>query len=210
MADAAPVEFDSSDDWQKLVLKLMGAGHTIIHERGTFRHKAFKKDFPADKQITIEGVPLLAVDAHPVLWGEVLPENADLCLDENANLLPQHEFEERYVNFLGWFNYAEGSDPGAEYIPNVKRFICQVPDRFSDSPGCVDVGFDARKPAAEERTHRYDPEHDETVEVLKGQSEAIGTTLKAVEELLKDRPAVPPPGPSKGSQVKPQKGEARA
>ena len=187
---SAVADFDSSDDWQKLVLKWSAAGHEVLHERSTFRHKAYKKDFDPktviQRRVGNDLVPYMTSTGHTLTVGDVLPERADLCLDIDGHMLPQHEFEKRYFEFLNWFNYVEGSDPKAEHIPNAEQWICMIPDPFSESTGMVEAGWDARKkaPDEEERTHRYDPRTDEMVEIVKQQCEATSLTMEAVRQLL--------------------------
>ena len=184
---AENMEFDSGDDNQKLVMRWMAAGHEVVHERGTFRHKAYKKEFKPDTPVKQNGAQMIMSNGHALVAGDILPERADLALDMDGNVLPQHEFEKRYREFLNWFTMVEGSDPGAEYVPNAAQYVCQTPDTFSESPGMVEIGFDASKPAEEDRTHRYDQDRDELVEIVKAQGEVAGTALEAVKQLLEER-----------------------
>jgi hypothetical protein len=191
---SAAADFDSSDEYQKLILKWTAAGHEVIHERGTFRHKDYKKELPPETVVKLDGAPLLSSHGKTVEAGELLPERTDLALDMDGNILPEHEFVKRYKNYLNWFNYVEGSDPGAEPIPDRIEYVMQVPDKFSESGGFVEAGWDARKPPEEEATHKYDPVKDEMVEMVRGQGEALGTAMEAVQKLLEERPAKRGPG----------------
>ena len=183
---SAAMDFDTDSAWQALALKWQAADHTVIHSRGTFRHKAYKKDLDPELVIKRDGVPFMTSNGHTLTFKDLLPERADLCLDMDGNVLPQHEFEKRYREFMNWFNFVEGSDPGAEHIPNAEQWICQTPDTFSESPGMVEIGFDARKPAEEERTHKYDPASDKMIEVMQATNEktdlAIAALAKFVEQ----------------------------
>lgn len=194
---SAAADYDTDAEWQKLVITWQAAGHEVIHERGTFRHKTYRKDFPPETVIRKrDGMPYLTNhkdengELHTLLTGEVLPERADMCLDEKGRMIDQHEFEKRYINdFLSWFKWVEQSEIEAEPIPNAERWICMIPDPFSESPGMVEVGFDAHRPADMERTHKYDPQRDELVEIMKVDREAQTITLKAVQQLLETQAA---------------------
>jgi hypothetical protein len=188
---AGTQDFDTSDDYQKLVMRWMAAGHEVVHERATFRHKAYKKEFEPDTPVKMDGAQMIMSNGHALVAGDILPERADLALDMDGNVLPQHEFEKRYMEFLNWFTMVEGSDTGSEYIPNGSHWITQMPDPFSESPGMVEIGFDARKPAEAERTHMWDEANDKMVEVMQTQSEGIETALSAVKKLL-ETPAPEP------------------
>jgi hypothetical protein len=181
------MDFDTDQAWQSLSLKWQAAGHTVIHERATFRHKAYKKELDPDTIIMRDGAPFITNHGHTLTFKDLMPERADLCLDMDGNMLPQHEFEKRYMEFMNWFDFIEGSDPGAEHIPNAERWICQTPDTFSESPGMVEIGFDARKPAKEEATHQYDPVNDKMIEIMKANSEKADLTMEAVRHLLEDK-----------------------
>jgi hypothetical protein len=189
MAEAQ--DFDSSDDYQKLTLRWMAAGHEVVHDRGTFRHKAYRKEFAPDTPVMMDGAQMIMSNGHALVAGDILPERADLALDMDGNVLPQHEFAKRYLEFLQWFTMVEGSDTGSEYIPAGCQYITQMPDPFSESPGMVEIGFDARKPAEEERTHRWDEANDKMVEVMQTQNEGIETALSAVKELLEKGATAP-------------------
>lgn len=185
-------DFDSSDEQQKLLLKWMAAGHDIIHDRGTFRHVAYKKDLPGDMPIKQDGGQLVTSTGHGVVAGDCLPERVDLCTDADGNLLSQQEFERRYKDYLQWFQLVEGSDPEFEWVPNCARWLTEVHDTFSESPGMVEIGYDARKPApASETEFKYDPRTNEIIEQQKQMNEGLSTTLDAVKTLLEDRKSEP-------------------
>lgn len=198
-------EFDTSDEWGKLVMKWNAAGHTVVHDRGTFRHKAYMKNLDPEMQIKVDGADYITNHGHALKVGDVLPERADLCLDMDGNLLPQHEFEKRYFEYLNWFDYIEGSDPKAEHIPNVHRYISQVPDQFSESPGMVEAGWDARKPAEKEATHQYDPNTDKMVEIMHASNEKADLTMEAVKRLLEQNAPVADEEPRKRGPGRPRK-----
>ncbi len=211
---SAATDYDTDEDWQKLVMKWSAAGHEVLHERKTFRHKAYKKDLDPEaviqRRVGSDLVPYTTSTGHTLTFGDVLPERADLCLDMDGHMLPQHEFEKRYFEFLNWFNYVEGSDPKAEPIPNAEQWICMIPDPFSESPGMVEAGWDARKPspAEDERTHRYDPRTDEMVEIVKQQGEATNLTLEAVRQLLEAAQTPVVDEPKKRGRGRPRKDAA--
>jgi hypothetical protein len=180
--------FDTSDSWQKLVMKWNAAGHEVIHDRSTLRLVQYRKEFDPSTPVMRDGKQFVTSSGHRLVVGDLFPERADLCLDANANMISQRMFEDRYITYLKWFDYVEGSDPEDEPIPNIKNYIAQTNDRFSDSRGMVEIGFDADKPAEKEMTHMYDPGRDELVEVTKKQGEALETTLEAVKKLLEMPP----------------------
>jgi len=187
MSSAA--DFDTNDDMQKLYNKWQAAGHEVIYERAAFRHAGFKKDFEPDTVVRIGDAPILMrADGQPLKVSECLPERADLALDMDGKLLPQHEFEKRYLEYLDWFSFIEGSDPKAEPIPHVENYIKMVPDTFSESNGLVEAHFDARKPPEEERTHHYDPIADKEVEI---QRETNTVLMESIKELLAERKNAP-------------------
>jgi len=185
---SAATDFDTSEEWQKLTMKWMAAGHEVIHARGTFRHKAYRQEFEPDQIIFRErGVPFITHSGKTLRVGDVYPERADVCLNMDAIMLPQHEFEKRYIEVLNWYNFVEGSDPKSEPIPNINRYISHIKDPFSESPGPVEIGFDAHKPAEADPTHHYDSDKDKMVEIVKQQGEAANLTMEAVKQLLEER-----------------------
>lgn len=171
---------DTDEEMQKMVMRWTTAGHEFIPERTTFRHRMFKKDLDPCTVIRYEdGTPIILYGKQ-VTVGDVLPERADLALDSSGKLLNANDFEKRYEEYLRWFRMVEGSDPKSEPIPDIVDFVTAIPDPFSDSPGMVQVHYDARKPAEVERTHLYDPNTDQLVEINK----SLETQGKAIEHLL--------------------------
>jgi hypothetical protein len=166
---AAAEYLDMDEDYQKLVMKWMAAGHEVIHERRVFRHRTYKKDFPSDQVIKRNGIPFITDCGHKLTFGDVFPERADLALDMNGCVVSQEVFTTRYKEYLGWFQFTENSDLDAEFIPDVNDYLSQTYDTFSDSKGFVQIGYDARKPAEIEATHLYDPRNDQMVEITKNQ-----------------------------------------
>lgn len=191
---SAATDYNSNDEQQKRWFRWVSAGHTIVHERDTFRHRVYKKDLDPTIPVRMDGVQMIMSNGHALVVGDVLPERADLALDSDGNLLPQHEFEKRYKEFLNWFTFVEGSDPSCEYIPSSRDWISQTPDTFSESPGMVEIGFDATRLPTKERTHLYDSSNDKLVEIVKAQGDAQSTVLDAVKQLLEVQAAKKSPG----------------
>lgn len=165
---------------EKQFMRWQAAGHTVIFERGTFRHKVHKKDFPPDKVIMRNGIPFVTSVGHTLTIGDVFPERADLCLDLDGNVVSQDEFTRRYKEFLRWFPWNESVELDAEPIPGVETWLSETYDTFSDSGGFVEIGYDANKKPETVRTHLYDPIKDELVEIIKSQA----TTQEAIQFLL--------------------------
>lgn len=160
-------------------MKWQTAGHEVMYDRSTYRHKAFRKHFASDAIIKVDGVPLL-LHGKTVKVADTFPERADLALDEDGNLVTQHEFSRRYKDWLTWFSWNEATDLSAEPIPGVLEYVTATYDRFSESRGLVEINFDARKPAEEVATHKYDPNSDKLIEMAETQA----TIAKGLEYLL--------------------------
>ncbi len=180
--------FDSNKAFDEQVMQWTVAGHEVIVERGTFRMKKYLKNLSANTPVMVcetgaEPHQLLGVGDHRIVVGDLLPERADLCLDEEGTLISQSDFIDRYVEYINWHKMVEGSDPGSEHIPNVKTYVAQIPDTFSESPGYVTVGYDARKPAPSDPTHQYDSTKDEMVEIKSN----VNLTLEGIQALLEER-----------------------
>lgn len=187
------MDIDKKDEFEReLFLRWQVAGHEVIPERVTFRHKTYKKDFPKGTKVCVEGVPIYNYD-KPVLVEDILPERADLCLDADANVVSQEEFERRYKAWLSWFPFVEGSDPTCEPIQGVLKYLKDVPDSFSESPGMIEVNFNARIPAPE-KTHTYNPVTDELIPIQKNQEQMTAVLADMTEVLskLKRGPGRPP------------------
>ncbi len=167
------------------------AGHEYIPERNLYRHRAYRKEFAPGIAVKLDGVPLI-VEGCLVKTEELLPERADLALDMDGNILPQHEFERRYIDWLQWFTWHEATDLTAEPIPNVLDFVLKAKDVFSESNGLIPIHYDARKPA-EIATHRYDPMSDKMIEIAETQATiAKGLEFLLEQNLNKRGPGRPP------------------
>lgn len=173
---------DTDEEMQKMVMRWTTAGHEFIPERSTFRHRMFKKDLDPCTPIRFEDGTPVVLYGKQVTVGDVLPERADLALDANGKLLNANEFEKRYREWQRWFRLVEGSDPNSEPVPDVFDYVTAIPDPFSDSPGMVQVHYDARKPAEAERTHHYDPDTDQLVEI----KESLSTQNEALRMLIEN------------------------
>lgn len=167
------------------MLTITAAGHEPIQERDSFRHKTYRKDFSRGTKVTRDGIPLVArgsVDRCILTTDMLLPEHADLALDEEGSVVSQDEFTRRYREYRRWYPMVEGSDPTCEPVPGVLDFLMSVPDRWTESPGMVDAGFDPYIPAPE-KTHTYDPIQDKLVPIMENQN----TLGEAIKVLLQDR-----------------------
>lgn len=193
MADR--MEQTPREEFAEQSLRLQAAGHTVIHDRYTFRHRAFKHDFHPETIIKVRdesgvSVPLLNSWGQTVTVGDVYPERADLCLDENGCVVDQSTFEDRYLAWLE-VTLPDFCDPRNEAIPDPAQWVLKIRDPFSESPGPVEVGFDARKPAEQEATHMYNPQTDEMIERIASnqeqQSEALVAALAGLKELMEKR-----------------------
>lgn len=135
---------------QDQVQKWLRYGHEPIYERGTVRLRDFRKSLPPDLDVTIFNkeiggyVPLMLSCGRALKCGEVLPERADLALDENGRLLSQGEFEQNYMTYLAAFSYTDGSDINFEPIPYVVNYVKETPDRFGDTKAMIEIGFDPK------------------------------------------------------------------
>lgn len=195
----AELDETPSDDFMQMALRLQAAGHEVIPERFTYRHRTFRKDFPAGTVVKVrhghEVVPLITSFGTTVTTDQVLPERADLALDEQGCVLDKNAFEERYLMMLD--SLMQMGDPKSEHIPDPEQWVVMVPDTFSESPGMVEIGYDANKPAEQEVTHVYDPVKDEVIERLDKQSEGIEVALEGVKKLLEQPPRRGPGRPRK-------------
>lgn len=193
--------FDTDEATRDMFNRWQIAGHTVIVERGTFRHAQFKRDHDPEAVLKVDGVPYLNSQGKTVKVGQLLPERADLALDMDGNVLPKHEFEKRYRDFLRYVPMIEGSDPGAEHIPDPVRWVTQVIDTYSESVGPVEAGWDANVPALEEATHTYDPKNDKLIEIVetnaKSQAEINAAVLEGLKGLSEKQAPPPKRGPGR-------------
>ena len=179
----------NGDKSQPDSLRWQVAGHEVIYDRNTFRHKAYRKDFAPGTLVKVDGVPVITAGGKVLCTDDIFPERGDLCLDMDANIVPQHEFERRYKAFLEWFTWIESTDLLVEPVPDVAQYVSMTYDTFSESRGFVPIGFDARKKAEGDATHRYDPIEDKMVEIAETQK-VMAEVLKAMTE--KRGPGRPP------------------
>lgn len=175
MADAT----DRGDRSMPDAIRWQTAGHEFIAERHVYRHRAYRKSFSPDAVVKADGVPLI-FGGSVIKVSSLLPERADLALDMDGNLLSQNEFERRYQDWLQWFSWHEATDLSAEPVPDVLDFVTKTPDVFNESRGLIPINYDARKPAEELPTHRYDPTADKMIEI----AESMPAIAKGLEFLL--------------------------
>lgn len=178
--------------FQKFAMKVITAGHEVIPERSTFRHKGYRKDFAKGTIVKIEGCPYITEFGAVLKTDDIFPERADLCLDVDGNLVSQQEFQRRYIEHLSWFDRPEGSEVELEPIPNVTEYVSKTYDVFNESGSMVTIGYDARKPAETVPTHQYDPRKDELVEIQETQKMMADILAKLAEQPERRGPGRPP------------------
>jgi hypothetical protein len=188
---------DNVNQKQSDTVRWQVAGHEVLYDRSTFRHKAYRKDFERGTYVKYEGVPFITSVGKALKTEDLFPERADLCLDSDANVVSQMEFEKRYRQFLEWFTWVESTDVSVEPVPDVLDYLSQTSDSFSESRGLVTIGYDARKPAEDLPTHKYDPNSDKLVEIV--ESQAVMT--EALKLLLEKNLNKPGPGRPKKSSA---------
>lgn len=165
-------------------------GHEPVYARGTVRLASLKKSFPRDLVVTVFDKdaeayrPLILWDGKPLHAHEILPERADLALDERGRVLSQGEFEQNYALYLDAFVYPPGSDPRLEPVPNVVSFISEEPDKFSESRGMVPIRFNPRLDQEFKPRQRYGPNGETEEEWKREQSRNNGNDLGALVKLL--------------------------
>ena len=202
MADGMETPKDSFD---RDTLRLQSAGHEIIRERNTYRHRDLKQGFDAGTVVRVKNedgdfVPLLGHDGSEVKTEQILPERGDVALDEFARVLPRHEFEDRYK---AWFEVGlpeearDHTDLNSIPIPDPARWVKQIVDPFSESRGPVEIGYDARKPAEQEvqKFENVSADDDERMERIEDTlTQALEGMTSAVERLTppKRGPGRPP------------------
>jgi len=176
---------ENLDKWQML-------GHEPVYERGVVRLHQFKKYFAPNVIVkeyveeANEWAPVVLNSTFEELRAvDVLPERADLALDESGHLLHQGDFEQRYKLYLDAWVYEETADPNFEPIPNVRDFILEEPDSFSESRGYIPLKFDPKlnqefKP---EKLYGADGESEDEFKANKAK-EAINPLLDQILEGL--------------------------
>ena len=175
---------------QRQLQKWQMNGHEPVYERGSVRLANFKKSLPGDLEVTVldpatnDYVPFMLTCGRALKCGEVLPERADLALDEKGRLRSQAEFEQAYSVFLDAFGYVEGSDTGVEPVPNVVEFVRQTPDTFSESSGMIEIGFDPKLDEEFKPQRRYGPDGQSEEEYQQEQADRtdIASALKSIAE----------------------------
>ena len=181
---------------QDQVAKWLRYGHEPVYERGTVRLREFKKTLPADREVTVfdkkneRWVPLMLSCGRPLKCGEVLPERADLALDDEGRLLSQGEFEQRYMQYLSTFSYTEGSEIGLEPIPFVVNYVKETPDRFSESRGMIEIGFDPKLDQEFKPKQRWGPNGETEEEWLKESQKNSSDIASALQILAQNQAAL--------------------
>lgn len=114
----------------------------------------------------------------------MLPERADLALDEQGRLLNQAEFRANWQVFLDAFVYVEGSDTGFEPVPNVVNFVKETPDIYSESPGMIEIGFDPKLNEEFKPRQKYGPDGQSEEDYLRDKEDRsdIAAALKSIAD----------------------------
>lgn len=187
MAELTNIHQQQVQRWQR-------HGHDPVWERGTVRLRELKHDVPKNQPVLVhnkdtnEYVPLILSCGRPLLCGEVLPERADLALDAEGRLLSQAEFESNYEQYLSAFSYPDGSDPNFEPVPNVVRFVKEMPDPYGESRGMVEIGFDPHLEREFRPNARFGP-NGETEEEWLRESQKNSTDIAAALKVLSENQA---------------------
>lgn len=174
----------------------MDNGDEPIRSRGTVRLAQFKKNLPADLVVTVQDkesgqyVPLLLWDGKPLTCGEVLPERADLAIDEKGHLLTQADFEARYDAFLATFIFPDGADVGFEPVPNVVNYISETVDIYSESNGMIPIRFNPRLNEDFKPKQRYGPNGETEEEWLRESGKNSADIAAALQILAQNQAAL--------------------
>lgn len=129
------------DKWEIL-------GCKPIWQRGTVRLPQFMKTFPHNQIVTVrdsetgEYSPFKLRSGRNLVIADIMPERADLALDDKGRLVDQMQFEKNYAIYLDSFVMAPGSEIQNEPVPNVARFVNAKIDPWGESRGSVEVDFD--------------------------------------------------------------------
>ena len=171
------------DKWEMI-------GATPIWERGTVRLPQFKKTFADDVEVkvrdkkTFELRPFKLRSGRTLMASEILPERADLALDEDGVLLDQREFEDNYNVYLESFVFPPGADPRYEPVPNVANYINAKRDPWKlETLTYVEIDFDFDPNAEFKPKQLYGPNGEPEEEYLKKQAEEQND-IKALLALL--------------------------
>ena len=168
-------------------------GNEPIYARGTVRLARFKKTFPSDLAATVfdkeaeSYAPLILTCGRPLLCSEILPERADLALDEKGHVLSQGEFEQNYKAYLDAFSYPDGTDTNFEPVPNVIHFIKETPDPYGESRGMVEIGWDAQVGKEFNPSQKFGPNGETEEEYKKEQAKQSGDVADALQKLAQNQ-----------------------
>lgn len=176
------IQQEQLNKWQRL-------GHEPMWDRGTVRLREFKRTLPRDLDVTVldkrtgQYVPFMLPCGRPLKCGEVLPERADLALDDEGHLLSQADFEQRYDIYLAAFVYPSGSDLAFEPVPNVVQYVSEMPDPWSESKGMVTIGT-PRDTGEFVPKARFGPNGETEEEWLKESQKNVGDIASAMSKIV--------------------------
>ena len=173
----------------ELLKKWQMMGAEPVFARGTCRLVQFRKTFSREVPVTVldkatmSYKPLILSDGAPLMAHEVLPERADLALDEDGHLLAQGEFSQNYERYLDSFIYPAGSNPRDEPVPNVVHFVKEMPDPYTESSGMIEIRFDPKLDQPFRPNQRFGPNGESEEEWKREQSKAAGDTTAILKQL---------------------------
>ena len=173
----------------ELLKKWQMMGAEPVFARGTCRLVEFRKTFSSEVPVTVldkatmSYKPLILSDGAPLMAHEVLPERADLALDEDGHLLAQGEFSQNYERYLDSFIYPAGSNPRDEPVPNVVHFVKEMPDPYTESSGMIEIRFDPKLDQPFRPNQRFGPNGESEEEWKREQSKAAGDTTAILKQL---------------------------
>lgn len=174
----------------------MQEGHEPVRGRGTVRLYQFKKSLPKGLEVTVldrdsgQYRPLMLSCGRPLLCSEVLPERADLALDEEGHLLSQADFEARYGEYLSAFPFPYGSEINSEPVPNVVAWVKETPDPYGESKGMIEIGFDPKLNEDFKPKARFGPNGETEEEWLKESQKNSNDVASALKVLAANQTAL--------------------
>ncbi|TDI71845.1 MAG: hypothetical protein E2O85_01530 [Bacteroidetes bacterium] len=170
--ESQKIEKENVDNWT------INPAYEIVPERGVVRLVKYKKEFSDDVMVLRDGVPfILKNSGRPLKANEVMRERADLALDKDGNLLPQGEFQMRYMEWLGAFVYPEGTELALEPVPEVSAYVSECQDTFSESTGWIEIGFDPKLNEEWEPSKKFDTEGRDRDEVERDAKSDMNTKI---------------------------------
>lgn len=130
----------------------------IMFGRDTYRHPLLRHQLNPELIIRENDIPVIRADGKELMAGDVLPERADLGIDEHGNLYSQDAFKRRMKIHIRGAQVLK-CDEDAEPIPDVRTYVTEIPDAFSDqSSGMVPIGFNPHSTGEAKETKNAAPD----------------------------------------------------